>query len=647
MKYSLFIGMLLLSASSVYGQEMMEFEKIIQSESQAFQQKIQFRSNPLTATYDVKYHRFEWEIDPSVRYIKGAVTTVFQSVTDGLNELYFDLSAALTVDSVVFRNQKMTFEKLPGDLLRIQLSHIVPDFGIDSLTIYYQGVPPSTGFGSFEQRNHGPSNTPVIWTLSEPFGAKDWRPCKQDLYDKADSIDVLVTTPAAYRAASNGILHREWQNGSTKKYHWKHRYPIPAYLIAIAVTNYAVYSDFATVPNGQPIEILNYVYPENLIAAQSQTPQTARFMELFNELVGLYPYADEKYGHAQCGFGGGMEHTTMSFMGGFSNTLIAHELAHQWFGDKITCGSWQHIWLNEGFATYLEGLTFEHGLRFGEWRDWLRDKVNNITSLPDGSVYVPDTTVVGRIFNGRLTYNKGSMLLHMLRWKLGDEDFYQAVRNYLEDPQLAYGFAKTADLQRHLELKSGQDLDEFFADWFYGEGHPVYKVSWWHYGQNRIRIQLDQQPSHPSVNFFEMPVPVQLKGQGRDTIVVLDHVHSGQIFTMNVGFAVDEIVFDPDIWLVAKVDQLILGDGELQLPEAAVEFFPNPVKEELAITITQPGYAITGFQIFDTSGNLIRKESILSSFSHLIKTNSLDSGVYLLQLDINGKPACTKLFIKI
>jgi aminopeptidase N len=187
-------------------------------------------------------------------------------------------------------------------------------------------------------------------------------------------------------------------------------------------------------------------------------------MNLYADLFEPYPYADEKYGHAEFGWGGGMEHTTVSFMGGLGRGLIAHELGHQWFGDKVTCGSWQDVWLNEGFATYLAGMVIENLDGEADFRSWKQDQISSVTYYPDGSVYIPaqDTTSVNRIFSSRLSYNKGSMVLHMLRKKLGDAVFFQGLREYLDDPNLAYGYAKTPDLMQHLESASGEDLTEFF-----------------------------------------------------------------------------------------------------------------------------------------------------------------------------------------
>ncbi|MFH1320399.1 MAG: M1 family aminopeptidase [Bacteroidota bacterium] len=528
--------------------------KIVEAEQKANSGKLTFMPSFFANDYDLKYHRLEWEIDPDINYIKGIITSYFKPKITGFGNIYFDLSLDLTVDSVKYHGSLSTFDHSNNDLLEITLPATIPVGTLDSISIYYQGVPPSSGFGSFIQTDH--DGTPIIWTLSEPYGAKEWWPCKQDLVDKIDSIDVIVTTPQAYRVASNGLLVSENIVGPNKIYHWKHRYPIAAYLIAIAVTNYAYYSNYVST-GSDSLEVLNYVFPEDLASAQSQTPGIIPVIQLFDTLFEEYPFSNEKYGHAQFGWGGGMEHQTMSFMGSFGHELMAHELAHMWFGDKITCGSWQDIWLNEGFGTYLTGLTYEHMFGGIYWEIWKTNQINNITSEPDGSVWVDDTTSVWRIFSGRLSYAKGAMLLHMLRWKLGDTNFFQAIKNYLSDYSLAYGYARTYQLRQHFENTSGQNLTEFINDWFYGEGYPSYQITWSQTG-NVVNLTVSQTQSHSSVSFFEMPVPIQFKGQSQETILVFDHTYSGQSFLSLVDFTVDSVFFDPYLWIISANNSVTL-----------------------------------------------------------------------------------------
>ncbi|HRI59346.1 MAG TPA: M1 family metallopeptidase, partial [Saprospiraceae bacterium] len=484
-----------------------DLDQIAEAEAKANIGKITTPVLAPSGDYDVRYQRMEWQVDPAVRYIKGGVTTFFETKTDGFNTVNFDLSDSLAVDGVQYHGNTVAYTH-SGNVLAIELPAMLSAGVIDSVKVSYQGKPTSTGFGSFIQADH--SGTPVLWTLSEPYGALDWWPCKQDLTDKIDSIDVFVTCPAAYRAAGNGLLVSEADAGAGQKtYHWRHRYPIACYLVAFAVTNYAQYSDFAEIQTG-PLPILNYVFPENLATAQSQTPNVISVLEFYDSLFIPYPFHKEKYGHAQFGWGGGMEHQTMSFMVSFDYELMAHELAHQWFGDHVTCGSWEDIWLNEGFATYLSGLCYERFSPNGVWPNFKFNRIANVVSQPGGSVWVNDTTNVGRIFSGRLSYSKGAMVLHQLRWTVGDAAFFAGIRNYLNAPGLSGDFARTTDLRSHIEATSGQDLNWYFNDWFYGEGYPSYQIEWSQAG-NTAWITIHQTQSHPSVGFFEVPVPLRFK----------------------------------------------------------------------------------------------------------------------------------------
>lgn len=527
-----------------------DWEKLLQSEAGRACVGDRGVANVHTLNYDVKYHRLEWQVSPEVRYISGVITTHFIPLTSGFNQIYFDLHSVMTVNSVSYHGTSCSFSQLGSHELLITFPSTLAAGVLDSVSVDYEGNPPTTGFGAYATQNVCTS-VPAMWTLSEPYGARDWWPCKQDLNDKIDQIDVYITTPAAYDGVANGILMSETTSGSDKIYHWRHTHPIPAYLIAIAVSDYNIDADVLALSTGG-LPMVNYLYTCNSTSAATINGITEPVMQLYIDKFGNYPYSDEKYGHAQFGWGGGMEHTTVSFMGGFSHMLIAHELAHQWFGDKITCGSWAHIWLNEGFATYLEGLTYENGLGPNTWANWKQSKINNVTSQAGGSVWVDDTTSVGRIFSSRLSYDKGALLLNMLRWKLGDTDFFQGIHNYINDPALAYHYAVTSDLQAHLEAVSGQDLDEFFADWFYGQGYPTYTISWTQNAMQQVTVQIFQAPSHASVPFFNIPVPVRFNGAGQNAILVFDPTVNGQVFTEQLNFSVTSVDFDPSRWLCAK-----------------------------------------------------------------------------------------------
>lgn len=598
--------------------------------------------NPASDLTDIHYQEMHWTIDPAVYFIEGQITYHFQSRQNGLDELILDLSDALSVHAIDRNGTPLMWTHGTDQLLRIDLGKTIAVGQLDTVTVRYSGLPPSNGFGSFEQSVH--DGAPVIWTLSEPYGARDWWPAKQDLVDKIDSVDIYITTPIGQLAASNGKLMSITPDTARLVHHWRHRYPITAYLIALAVTNYEAYSHFMPLDETDTLEILNYVYPESRVQAEAQTPRTIEIMELFNELFGRYPFADEKYGHAQFGWGGGMEHQTMSFMGNFSHELVAHELAHQWFGNKVTCQSWADIWMNEGFATYLTGLTYERFSPDLYWPAWKRSVINAATSQPGGSVWVNDTTNVNRIFSGRLTYNKGAYLLQMLRWIVGDETFFAACRDYLDLPGTAFAFGSTEEFQAYLEQHSGKDLDGFFSDWFYGEGWPTYTVRWSREPDSLV-IWLDQVQSHPSVSFYEMPVPIQVFTQGTGTMHRLDHSANGQRFAIDLaGAQVDSIRFDPELRLLSRnntVVEITTAIGDPASPDGRL-IYPNPTTSFVNI---YPSTGLSRIALTDIGG----RTHFLSVADGQADVSSLSPGAYMLRLLGSGmehEPVCRIMIVR-
>lgn len=555
---------------------------IAEAEMKSASQLMNIQANPNTANYNITYHRLEFTVNPTVKFITGKVFTTYTALSN-MTTITFDFANELTASSVKMGTTNLTFVENTNNELIITLPATQAAGTSATVEINYSGVPPANGFDSFVKSTH--NSTPIIWTLSEPFGARDWWPCKQDLNDKIDSIDVYITAPSQYIAVSNGVeTTAPVISGSTKTTHFHHGYPIPAYLICMAVTNYTVYNQTAgTAPNTYPI--INYIYPENAATVEAQLDETPGILALYENLFEVYPFHNEKYGHAQFGWGGGMEHTTVSFMVGFDRQLIAHEMGHQWFGDKVTCGSWNDIWLNEGFATYLAALVIENYDGIDAFVSEKQDMINNITSSPSGNVYLTDAqaTNVNRIFSSRLSYDKGGMVLEMLRFKLGDALFFQGIRNYLADPNLAYKYAVTSDLQTHLEAVYGQSLTEFFDDWIYNQGYPTYTITAQNWGAGQAKFTVNQTQSDASVSYFEMPVPVRIYGAlGQEADLVLDNTFDGEQILKSVPFPVVGVAFDPERHLIAGNSSITLGNESFDL-EKAISIYPNPSSDVLHI----------------------------------------------------------------
>lgn len=597
---------------------------IAQQEQKMAAKKMNLSVNPNTQNYDITYQKLEFTVDPAHYFISGIVTSTFTALSD-LSTVTFDLTSQLTVSTVIRNGVSVPFAQNANNELVITLPSAINAGTSATVEIRYSGIPAS-GEQAFNVTAH--DSTPILYTLSEPYGARDWWPCKQDLNDKIDAIDVYITAPSQYVSVANGIEpETPVINGASKTTHFHHGYPIPAYLVAIAVTNYSVYNQMGgTLPNQYPI--INYIYPETLASVQGQLDQTPLILNLYENLFEIYPFHAEKYGHAQFEWGGGMEHTTVSFMNSFGRDLIAHEMAHQWFGDKITCGAWNDIWLNEGFATYAASLVIEN---FDGQSAFISEKgrmIAAITAKTNGAVYVTEAELsdVNRIFSSRLSYNKGAMVLNMLRFKMGDAMFFQAIKNYLKDVNLAYKYAKTPDLQSHLEAVYGSSLAEFFNDWVYNQGYPSYSITAQNLGNGQAKFTISQTQSDASVSFFEMPVPIRVFGTGGQQLdLVLNNTVNGESFTENVPFAITSVTFDPEKNIISKSNSINLNRKKFELTSS--QLFLNPATQLLSLDIPSD-IKIEKVQFFDMAGQKIKTTGAAASWD----TSSWAAGVYFINV---------------
>ena len=613
--------------------------QIAQEEMKARQNNVKSLTSNAVNNTNIIYDRLEISVDPAVTYIRGKVTTVFiPDSTIGFLEL--DLVDTLHADSIIYHGQPLTYSHA-NDVLHINLTTALPGGIADSVAIYYQGVPDSSGsgFGSFVCTTH--DSVPVAWTLSEPYGARSWWPCKQDLNDKIDSIDILITCPSAYKAASNGLLVGQNTSGGNTTFHWKHRYPIATYLVCMAVTNYAVFTDHVPY-RGDTLSILNYVYPENFAADTAQSWLTVSAMQLYDSLLGRYPFSKEKYGQVEFSWGGGMEHQTMTFMHDYGFELVVHELAHHWFGDKVTCNSWHDIWLNEGFAVFMTGVCYR-SIAPAWYMAFKAESVSSGTYIADGSVWVEDTTDIARIFNAHLTYFKGSMILRQLNWMMGDSVFFSALRSYLADTANAYAFGSTASLQRHLELSSGLDLTNYFQQYLYGKGYPSFQIQWSQDFSHHVNLTLGQTPSDPSVSFFQIPVPVQFKNATTDTIIVFNPTTSGQTYSFNLPFLADTIIIDPDFNILSAHNTITR--------QASANFlclvYPNPAIGTLQLQLQSNQSGNAEIKLYNIQGQAVYtgNYSIQSGANFFnIDISHLAAGVYELRV-LSGKDYTATSFV--
>ncbi|QIP13230.1 T9SS type A sorting domain-containing protein [Spirosoma aureum] len=609
--------------------------------------RIAFAGDP---TIDVTYYGLDLSLTHTPNYLKGVATITLRS-TSSIRSFFLDLNSTTTptgqglrVDSVKAGNQKLTYQHAQNQLTITPSQPLTTGQAL-TLTVYYQGIPNSRDLGTFVFSKHESTTDPVIWSLSEPYGAPDWFPCKDTPGDKADSSAVSITAPARFVSVSNGILIGTTDNpDGTRTYRWRNSYPIAQYLISIALTNYERYDTPATLPTGgPPLPITHYIYPETLPKVKAALDQTPAMIQLFTDRFGPYPFLREKYGHAQIGLNtGGMEHQTISSMEerALTPNVIAHELAHQWFGDKITCRDWQNIWLNEGFASYAETIYAESTTGMTGYQTAITNFMNRARNAR-GSIYVQNITNFGNIFDGNRTYAKGATVLHMLRGVVGDETFFKILRAYAASPTVAYKSAVTDDFQAVAEQVSGQKLGYFFQQWIYGEGYPTYRATASIInGSRTIQLRLEQRntvATNPAS--FTMPVQIRVQSASGDTTVTVLNDQADQTFTLPTRGAVTGVLIDPANLILKTVEPVVLAPiTAINEPVSGpIRVYPNPTVETLTVDFSAQSAGPVTLTLTSMLGQRLRTitESIpgAGDYSRTVNLRGLPSGRYILTID--------------
>jgi len=477
-------------------------------------------------------------------FVAGKMTLTVALRRHDLEILALDLDDALTVDDVLLNGEPTGFVHTAADQLLVDLAPPAVGASPVEITVSYHGTPVEQGFGSFAVREH--EGTPVIQTVSQPIYAHTWWPCI-DRPDDKFTVDLHYTVPDWMTAVASGVLVGVDDPGDgTRTFHWRESTPIASYLVSLAATDYVRIDDVYDSSVG-PVPITHYVFPEDSLDAVASFSNTPAMMAVFADHFGEYPFADEKYGMAAIRFLGGMEHQTLTSIGSglidgthANDPIFAHELAHQWWGNCVTPRNLGNIWISEGFATYAEALWDEHEggldayLAFFRARDWLTFH---------GTVYAPPLDPPVRAFSVT-TYVKGAYVLHMLRYLLGDEDFFAIFPLFRSRHE--YGNATTRDFIDAAEHVSGTELDWFFDQWLRREGRPAYAASFTQDGGTATVTVTQTHDGDP----YRMPLPLRIHTSDGPVDVTVENASREASYGVPVTGIVDSVTVDPDGWIL-------------------------------------------------------------------------------------------------
>ncbi len=513
---------------------------------------------PRQSGIDVLHYAFKLDLADESDVIAGETTIDVRFVAAGTASFSLDLGSpasekendkGMTVAGVTSSGKPAHFEHKEGRL-RVSLDSPPKAGERRSFTVSYRGIP-RAGLRIGKNR-HGER---TFFSDNWPDNARQWLPTVDHPYDKATS-EFLVTAPARFQVVSNGLLQEERDLGKGRRLtHWKQSVPIASWLNAIAVAEFA--SHHAGLVKGVPLE--SWVYPQDRdkVAAALESP-ARRSVEFYSEGVGPFPF--EKLANVQAaGVNGGMELASAIFYGERSvlgrdvDSLVAHEVAHQWFGDSVTQRDWDDIWLSEGFATYFALLFIEHDRgrdAFVKGLERSRETVFGIEKLnPRLAVIHDNLSDTRKILNG-LVYQKGGWTLHMLRKLVGTEAFWSGIRSYYQRHRDAN--ALTDDFRQAMEGSSGRELSWFFEQWLKRPGSPAIEGTW-QYHPDAKRLDLDLAQVHPG-DFYRLAIEVgiHVNGSPDPFIETIELKEKKQHFEVKLDKPPRSVVLDPNCWVLVK-----------------------------------------------------------------------------------------------
>ena len=561
--------------------------------------------------FDVLAYDLDIEIIPGGSRIAGSVGITLQVVQAALDTIQLDLVEELTClevngagGAVPFARQEDALFILPattpalGDTLRV--------------SVRWAGQPPRHGEMQvgllFRHHNAGTpedptDDVPIVANISEPWSAHSWWPCKDHPADKA-AVTMAVTVPEDLVAISNGtLLGSEPVAPDRVRYRWSEAYPLPTYLVSVAVSNYESWSEDCL---GVPLEY--HVFPPDREHAEHDFAPTCDMLEFMTDLAGPYPFAGEKYAQVEIKWIGAMEHATATSISQFTlsgdgtyETLILHELSHHWFGNSLTPGRWRDLWLNEGFARYCEALWVEHSRGAEAYRDFMHSigrQRHPEWFAGDGLLGDP-----APILPNLMVYNKGAWLLHSLRQILGDEAFFALLRDYAGDPELVHGTVLREDFIAAAGRAAGRDLGGFFAPWLETESVPEV---WWQARYFPDRVELEVGQNQDAIHELTLPVEVQTTCGHLEEMVTLRERRN--TFTLPTACPPTGLLVDPDSLVFMF---RALGSGSQPVARRPLQVagpLPNPLPRrggDFLLYLDEP-MAVRA-RVYDLRGRLVRQ----------------------------------------
>ena len=608
--------------------------------------------------YDMLRCALELAIDPDARTIDGSVKAVVASRWTGLRDLVFDLRTTLTVAGVDHPGGPLPFTHA-GDTLTVTLPAALEPGSVDSVTIRYGGTPlqPLVNRGlMFRDRIpdplHPDQRVPLVANMSQPAYAQSWWPCKDRPGDKF-RVTMALTVPDTLVGVSNGTLVEVVPTGDGRAtWRWREDYPIAAYLVSVAVSDYTLLQEECLTSGGSAVPLRHWVFPEDAADAAVDFAPVCGMVDLCEQWFGPYPFLGEKYGHAEFIWPGAMEHQTVTSIGasavtgdGSRSWLVMHELAHQWFGDSLTPDTWADIWLNEGFATYSEALWAEQQGGTADYLTYMANARNEAEWRLDGPVYDPMP-----VFPGRVIYDKGAWIVHMLRERMGDAAFFGLLEEWGSGGGRPGGTVTTEGFIALASAAAGEDLSAFFAPYLQTTELPrinaQFAVADGLAGPGtRLRVTLSQHQQPLFDNVY--PIRVTTAGGERTVSMRLDGALAAADFELDA--AVTGARLDPE----GRILWTPLGDDAIT--EGLQGAYPNPSAGDWVVLRYWLNEARDGrLDFYDARGMKVATRAVAGGAAGLNEIGwnvraddgaRLPSGVYWAALEIGGRRSVQRLVV--